>query len=204
MYIVCADLEGIFTPEVWINVAEKTGVSDLRLTTRDISDYDVLMKRRLKIMDENGLKLTDIQKVIATLEPLEGGQSLLDWMRSQIPVIIVSDTFTQFAGPLMEKLGWPTLICNTLEINPDGAIAGYCLRQTDGKRKTVLALKNLNYQVISIGDSYNDISMLQAADAGLLFNPPANVVEEFPDLPVTRSYGELKEQIRRVLSNGAI
>lgn len=199
MYIVCADLEGIFTPEVWINVAEKTGVSDLRLTTRDISDYDVLMKRRLKIMDENGLKLTDIQKVIATLQPLEGAVALLDWMRSQIPVVIVSDTFTQFAGPLMEKLGWPTLICNTLDVNADGFIAGYRLRQKDGKRMTVLALKNLYYRVISIGDSYNDISMLQEADTGLLFNPPDNVVQEFPDLPVTRSYEELKAQMQRVI-----
>jgi phosphoserine / homoserine phosphotransferase len=204
MYIVCADLEGIFTPEVWINVAEKTGISDLRLTTRDISDYDVLMKRRLGILKENGLKLTDIQKVIATLEPLEGALEFLNWIRARVPVVIVSDTFTQFAGPLMEKLGWPALLCNTLSVDPDGSVAGYHLRQKDGKRMAVLSLKNLYYKIISIGDSYNDISMLTEADAGILFNPPENVKEEYPDLPATYTYEEIKEKIERVLLNGSL
>ena len=202
MHIVCADLEGIFTPEVWINVAEKTGIPELKLTTRDISDYDVLMKKRLKILDENGLKLTDIQEVIATLDPLDGAADLLEWIRSNTQIVIVSDTFTQFAGPLMKKLGWPTLICNTLSVNPDGSIADYHLRQKDGKRMTVLAMKNLYYRTISIGDSYNDISMLIEADTGILYNPPPNVTEEYPDLPVTYNYDELKEQIRWSLQNG--
>ena len=204
MYIVCADLEGIFTPEIWINVAEKTGIAELRLTTRDIPDYDVLMKKRLKILAENGLKLPDIQKVIATLDPLEGAVEFLNWIRSRTQILIVSDTFTQFAGPLMEKLGWPTLLCNTLSVNPDGSIAGYRLRQKDGKRMTVLSLKNLYYQIISIGDSYNDISMLKEADAGILFDPPENVKKEFPELPVTYSYDELKKKIQAILSNGLL
>ncbi len=203
MHIVCADLEGIFTPEVWINVAEKTGIPELKLTTRDISDYDVLMKKRLKILDENGLKLTDIEEVIATLDPLEGAAEFLTWVRSNTQIVIVSDTFTQFAGPLMEKLGWPTLICNTLSVNPDGSISDYHLRQKDGKRMTVIAMKNLYYKTISIGDSYNDISMLKEADTGILYNPPANVTEEYPELPATYNYGELKEKIRLSLSNGA-
>lgn len=202
MHIVCTDLEGIFTPEIWINVAEKTGIAELRLTTRDISDYDVLMRKRLGILDENGLKLSDIQAVIATLEPLPGAREFLDWLRARVQVVVVSDTFTQFAGPLMEKLGWPTLFCNTLTVEPDGRISGYQLRQRDGKRMAVLALKNLYYTIVSIGDSYNDISMLMEADAGILFNPPDNVTAEYPNLPVTRTYGELKDKIGPILSNG--
>src|SRR6056297_251938 len=145
MPIVCTDLEGVFVPEVWINVAEKTGIEELKLTTRDISDYDVLMKKRLAILAEKGLKLKDITNVIATIDPLAGAVEMLDWLRRQVPVIIVSDTFTQFAGPLMEKLKMPTLFCNTLEIDENGAISGYVLRQQDGKRKTVQALRSLNY-----------------------------------------------------------
>ena len=146
MDIVCTDLEGIFTPEIWINFAEITGIEELRLTTRDISDYDVLMRRRLAILDENNLKLDDIQAVIAKMEPLEGAFELLDWLRSMMQVIIVSDTYVEFAGPLMEKLGRPTLFCNTLSIAADGSIAGYNLRQPDGKKKVALALKTLNYK----------------------------------------------------------
>jgi phosphoserine / homoserine phosphotransferase len=202
MHIICTDLEGIFTPEIWINVAEKTGIPELRLTTRDISDYDILMKKRLKILEENNLKLQDIQSVITTLDPLEGAAEFLNWLRSNNPVVVVSDTFTQFAGPLMEKLGWPTLLCNYLSVESDGSISGYNLRQKDGKRMTVLALKNLNYKVIAVGDSYNDISMLLESDAGILFNPPDNVVEEYPQLPATQSYDELKTRIETILSNG--
>ena len=195
MHIVCCDLEGVFVPEIWINVAAKTGIEELRLTTRDISDYDVLMKRRLKILDRERLKITDIQNVIAGLDPLEGAVEFLDWLRSVTQVIIVSDTFVQFAGPLMKKLGSPTLFCNTLTIGADGVVEGYNLRQKDGKKKAVIALKSLDYSVIAVGDSYNDIAMLREADRGILFRPPVNVTNEFPELPVTRRYDELKELI---------
>jgi phosphoserine / homoserine phosphotransferase len=199
MQIVCSDLEGVFVPEIWINVAEKTGIEELRLTTRDISDYDVLMSRRIAILEENGLKLADIQKVIAGMEPLPGAVTFLDWLRSQVPVIVVSDTFTQFASPLMKKLGWPTLFCNTLTIDGTGAITGYQLRQQDGKRKVVESLKQLYYCIIAMGDSYNDISMLEKADIGILFCPPDNVVTEYPSLPVTRNYDDLKTYLKDVL-----
>ena len=195
MHIVCCDLEGVFIPEIWINVAGKTGIEELRLTTRDISDYDVLMKRRLKILDREHLKITDIQNVIAGLDPLEGAVEFIDWLRSVTQVIIVSDTFVQFAGPLMKKLGSPTLFCNTLSIGAGGAVEGYNLRQKDGKKKAVIALKSLDYSVIAVGDSYNDIAMLKEADRGILFRPPLNVVTEFPEFPVTYEYGELKELI---------
>ena len=200
MQIVCSDLEGVFVPEIWINVAEKTGIADLRLTTRDISDYDVLMKRRIGILDQHGLKLKDIQAVIAGMDPLPGALETLDWLRSRAPVIIVSDTFTQFASPLMKKLGWPTLFCNTLTIDGSGAIAGYTLRQQDGKRRVVESLKQLNYRIIAMGDSYNDISMLKTADAGILFCPPKKVVEEYPDFPVTLNYDDLKTCLTELLN----
>ena len=199
MQIVCSDLEGVFVPEIWINVAEKTGIAELRLTTRDISDYDVLMKRRIGILDQNGLKLKDIQQVISGMEPLPGALETLDWLRSQVPVIIVSDTFVQFASPLMKKLGWPTLFCNTLTIDDTGAIAGYNLRQQDGKRKVVESLRQLNYRIIAMGDSYNDINMLKTADAGILFCPPQKVVEEYPEFPVTHNYDELKTYLKEIL-----
>jgi len=202
MYIVCCDLEGVFVPEIWINVAEKTGISELRLTTRDISDYDVLMKKRLRILDREHLKISDIQNVIAGLLPLEGAVQFLDWLRSTVQVIIVSDTFVQFAGPLMKKLGWPTLFCNSLVIGPDGRVEGYNLRQKDGKKKAVISLKSLNFKVIAVGDSYNDILMLKEAERGILFRPPENVVKEFPELPVTYNYDELKGLIIETM-NGA-
>ena len=201
MHIVCSDLEGIFVPEIWINVAEKTGIKELRLTTRDISDYDVLMKKRLAILDENRLKIDDIKAVIATMDPLDGALEFLDWLRSRIQIIVVSDTFDQFARPLMQKLGWPTLFCHTLSINPDGSIAGYKLRQKDSKREAVISLKNLNYDTIAVGDSYNDITMLKEADNGILFDPPENVKNEFPEFPVTYSYDDLKNIIQQILSN---
>ena len=201
MYIVCADMEGIFTPEIWITVAEITGIEDLRLTTRDISDYDVLMKKRLAILKEHGLKLQDIQAVIAKMEPLEGALEFLNWLRSRLQVIIVSDTYVEFAGPLLEKLGWPTLFCNTLSVATDGSISGYNLRQTDGKQKVANALKNLNYKVIAIGDSYNDITMLQAAESSILYRPPPNVKAQFPEFPVTLNYQELKYEIQRIIDH---
>ena len=195
MDIVCSDLEGIFTPEIWINVAEITGIKELRLTTRDISDYDVLMKKRLAILDKNNLKLDDIQAVIAKMEPLDGALEFLNWLRSLVQLIIVSDTYVEFAGPLIEKLDRPTLFCNTLSVNADGSICGYNLRQQDGKQKVALALKTLNYRVIAIGDSYNDITMLKAADYGILYRPPKNVKKEYSKFPTAFTYAELKEKL---------
>jgi len=200
MDIVCSDLEGIFTPEIWINVAEITGIEDLRLTTRDISDYDVLMKYRLDILYKHNLKLADIQSVIAKMKPLEGALEFLNWLRSEVQVIIVSDTYVEFASPLMEKLGRPTLFCNTLSIATDGSISGYQLRQQDGKQKVVLALKNLKYDVIAVGDSYNDITMLQAADHAILYRPPANVKEEYSEFPTAFNYEELQKRLRDTLN----
>ena len=193
--LACLDLEGVLIPEIWIAVAEKTGIKKLRLTTRDIPDYDELMRGRLKILDEHNLKLADIQEVIGTLSPLEGAKEFLDWLKSEFQVIILSDTFYQFAGPLMEKLEHPTLFCNELIVNNDGCVTNYRLRQPDGKTKAVTALKGLNFQVIAAGDSYNDTGMLKIADAGILFRPPDNVIEEFPQFPVTRTYDEFKEKL---------
>ena len=202
MYIVCCDLEGVFVPEIWINVAEKTGIEELRLTTRDISDYDVLMKRRLGILDAHGLKLSDITRVIGTMEPLDGASDFLDWLRSRTQVIILSDTFVEFAGPLMRKLGWPTLFCNSLVVEPDGTVTGYKMRQDDGKRMSIMALKNLNYRVIAMGDSYNDITMIKEADVGILFQPPVNVAAEYPELTVAMNYPELQNLIEELLEKG--
>ena len=199
MFIVCSDLEGIFTPEIWINFAEITGIEKLRLTTRDISDYNVLMKQRLAILEENNLKLTDIQAVIGKMDPIEGALEFLNWLRSQVEVVIVSDTYVEFAGPLMEKLDRPTLFCNTLSVNGDGSITGYNLRQQDGKKKVALALKSLNYRVIAIGDSYNDISMLQAADHAILYRPPENVMQEYNEFPTAFNYEELKERLLEIM-----
>jgi phosphoserine/homoserine phosphotransferase len=199
MHIVCSDLEGVFVPEIWINVAERTGIAELRLTTRDISDYDVLMKRRLSILDANGLKLKDITDVIAAMDPLPGARAFLDWLRARTQVVIVSDTYVEFARPLMEKLGWPTLLCHSLTIDDSGAIAGYNLRQSDGKRKVAQAFKTLNYQVLAMGDSYNDVSMLKEAHQGILFCPPKNVVDEYPQFPVATTYDDLKEIFGKVI-----
>lgn len=199
MYIVCADLEGVFVPEIWINVAERTGIEELRLTTRDISDYDVLMKKRLGILKTNNLKLQDITDVVDTMEPLEGALEFINWLRSVTQIIILSDTFVQFAGPLMRKLDWPTLFCHTLSIDSDGYIVGYNLRQQESKRGAVEALKNLNFKVIAMGDSYNDITMLKAADKGILFHPPDNVKDEFPEFQVSFDYDTLKTLISDTL-----
>ena len=200
MHIVCSDLEGVFVPEIWINVSKKTGIEELKLTTRDISDYDVLMKKRLGILKEHGLKLKDIQDVIATMDPLPGALEFINWMRARTQVIVVSDTFVQFAGPLMEKLGYPTLFCNTLEVANDNSVADYRLRQKDGKKKTVQALKTLDYQIVAMGDSYNDITMIQEADKGVLFRPPQNVIDDYPDLPVTESYEEVQEILEQTFA----
>jgi phosphoserine/homoserine phosphotransferase len=200
MHIVCTDLEGVFTPEIWITVAEKIGIAELRLTTRDIPDYDVLMQKRLAILNENGLKLKDITDVIDTMQPLEGAGAFLTWLREQTQVIVVSDTYTEFARPLMEKLGWPTLFCHHLTVDPAGTILNYNLRQKDSKFRAVRALKNLNFNVLSIGDSYNDITMLTASDHGFLYRPPVNVKKEYPQFPVSYTYDELKTRIKPVLN----
>ena len=199
MHIICADLEGVFVPEIWINVAQQTGIEELRLTTRDIADYDVLMKRRISILYENGLKLKDVIAVIESMDPLEGAVEFLDWLRCRTQVIILSDTFIQFAGPLMKKLGWPTLFCHTLSVDDEGFISDYNLRHENNKKAVVISLKQLNFEVIGLGDSYNDIDMLKASDMGILFHPPENVTKEFPEFPVSRSYNGLKRMIGDVL-----
>ena len=193
--IVAMDLEGVLVPEVWIAVAEKTGIERLRLTTRDISDYDELMRMRIGILRENGLTLRDIQEVISTMDPLPGAGDFIDWLRREVQPIILSDTYYEFALPLMEKLGYPTLLCNSIEADGGNTVSDYHLRIRDGKRKAVEAFKGINFRVIAVGDSYNDTTMLASADLGILFRPPDNVVEEFPQFRVCREYGELRGYI---------
>jgi len=199
MYVVCSDLEGVFVPEVWINVAERTGIKELRLTTRDITDYNVLMKQRLKILAEHGLKLKDIQNVIATIKPLQGAMEFINWVKEVSQLIVVSDTFAQFADPLMVQLERPTLLCHQLVIDEDDNIIDYTLRQEDPKRKVVEALQGLKYKVIAFGDSYNDVSMLLKAEVGILFCPPQNVIDDYPQLPVANNYVELKAMLSKYL-----
>jgi phosphoserine / homoserine phosphotransferase len=201
MHIVCSDLEGVFVPEIWINVAQITGIDELRLTTRDISDYNVLMRKRMGILDANGLTLKDIQNVIATMEPLEGALGFLDWLRTCTRVIIVSDTFVEFADPLITKLKRPTLFCNSLSVAPNGQITGYTLRQEDGKRRVVEGLQSTNFNVVAMGDSYNDITMLKTAEKGILFRPPKNVISEYPQFPVTEAFDDLKILLEEALSD---
>ena len=198
--IITLDLEGVFVPEIWIAVAERTGIEKLRLTTRDISDYDQLMQGRLRILREHGLTLADIQNVIRCIDPLPGAKQFLDWLRQRAEAIILSDTFYEFAAPLMAKLGHPTLFCNRLETDEGDNLIAYHLRQRDGKRKSVEAFKGLGFRVIAVGDSYNDTTMLAAADTGILFRPPENVVAEFPQFPVVHDYGELRAHISAQLS----
>ena len=201
--LACLDLEGVLLPEIWIAFAEKTGIEQLRFTTRDIPDYDELMQGRLKILNDNNLKLEDIQNVIKTLSPLEGSIDFLAWLKSEFQVIILSDTFYQFVGPLMKSLNYPTLFCHELTVDRNGSIRNYRLRQKDGKTRAVSALKKLNFKVIAAGDSYNDTGMLQEADAGILFCPPENVIKEFPQFPVSQNYEEFKNillEIRTTLS----
>jgi phosphoserine/homoserine phosphotransferase len=198
--IACLDLEGVLTPEIWINVAAATRIDALKRTTRDEPDYDKLMRARLRILDEHGLKLPDIQRVIGAMGPLDGALDFLRWLRARFQVIILSDTFYQFAAPLMAQLDNPCLFCNSLIVEPDGRIADYTLRIRDGKRKAVMALKLLNFTVIAAGDSYNDTTMLAEADAGILFRPPDNVVRDFPRFPVTHTYDELRAAFERATS----
>jgi phosphoserine/homoserine phosphotransferase len=193
--IVAMDLEGVLVPEVWIAVAEKTGIEKLRLTTRDISDYDELMKMRIAILRENGLTLLDIQKVIATMDPLPGANAFLDWLRVQAEPVILSDTFYEFALPLMRKLGYPTLFCNSIETDGGNVITDYHIRIKDGKREAVEAFKGIGFRVFAMGDSYNDTTMLAQADMGILFRPPDNVIREFPQFRVFNEYDQVREYI---------
>jgi phosphoserine/homoserine phosphotransferase len=195
--IACLDLEGVLTPEIWINVAERTGIEALRRTTRDEPDYDKLMRYRIAILDERHITLADIQKVIGSMAPLDGALDFLNWLRERFQVLILSDTFEQFAQPLMAQLGYPTLFCNSLIIDDQGMIRDFRIRIRDGKRKAVMGLKLLNFDVIAAGDSYNDTTMLKEADRGILFCPPDNVVREFPQFPVTRDYDQLRAAFTR-------
>ena len=199
MYIVCSDLEGVFVPEIWVNVSRHSGIDELKLTTRDISDYNVLMKRRLELLRKYGLTLRDVQNVISLLKPLPGALEFVDWLRTKTQFIVVSDTFSEFADPLLRQIGRPTLFCHHLTTDAEGNITDYNLRQTEGKKHVVEAMQSLNYKVIAIGDSYNDISMLKKADHGILYNPPQNVADENNDLQVVKSYAGLKRIISQLI-----
>ncbi|MDR1790393.1 MAG: bifunctional phosphoserine phosphatase/homoserine phosphotransferase ThrH [Propionibacteriaceae bacterium] len=194
MIVTCLDMEGVLVPEIWINVAERTGIEALRLTTRDVADYDELMRHRLSVLDANGISLAQIQSVIAAMGPLPGAVEFLDWLRPQSQVLVLSDTFYEFAAPLVKQLGYPTLFCHNLVVD-GGEIVSYQLRQPDSKREAVLAMKQLNFKVVAAGDSYNDTRMLEVADAGILVNPPPNVVAEFDQYPVVNGFAEFKEEL---------
>jgi phosphoserine/homoserine phosphotransferase len=195
--VVCLDLEGVLVPEIWINVAAKTGIDELKITTREMPDYDKLMRKRLDILDRQGLKIDDIQDVIATMGPLEGATDFLAWLRERYQVIILSDTFYQFAQPLMRQLGFPTLFCNQLDIDGNGRIVQYHMRMQDPKKHAVAALKSLNFRTMAAGDSYNDTAMLGEADVGFFFRPPDHLPKEFPRFPVAQNYDELQDRLRR-------
>ena len=197
MEIACLDLEGVLIPEIWIAFAEKTGIEALKKTTRDEPDYDVLMNYRLDLLRQHGLGLNEINEVIATLKPLEGAVDFIDWLRERFQVVILSDTFYEFAEPLMKQLGHPTLLCHRLESDVDGTVTGYQLRQANPKRQAIVAFKSLYYRTIAAGDSYNDTTMLAEADAGILFHAPQNVIEEFPQFPAVQTFAALKEEFIR-------
>jgi len=192
--LACLDLEGVLIPEIWIAFAEETGIEELKATTRDIPDYDELMQQRLRILDENGLTLPQIQETISKLAPLEGAVEFINWLRERFQVVILSDTFYEFSQPLMRQLGFPTLLCHKLEVNDEGRITDYTLRQKDPKRQSVRAFQLLNYRVISAGDSYNDTTMLKQAEAGILFHAPDNVIAEFPQFPAVHTFEDLKKE----------
>ncbi|MBX9659304.1 MAG: bifunctional phosphoserine phosphatase/homoserine phosphotransferase ThrH [Nitrospiraceae bacterium] len=195
--IACLDLEGVLVPEIWINVAIKTGIEELKITTREMPDYDKLMKRRLAILDEHKLTIADIQSVIDKMGPLEGAPAFVTWLRERCQVIILSDTFYQFALPLMRQLGYPTLFCNQLEIDGGGRIAAHHMRMPNQKKYSVAAFKSLNFYTMAAGDAYNDTAMLGEADAGFFFRPPDHLPKEFPNFPVTQTYQELQERFAK-------
>lgn len=194
MEIACLDLEGVLVPEIWIEFAQITGVEALKATTRDIADYDVLMKQRLRLLDEHGLGLAEIQVAVANLRPLDGAKDFLDWMRERFQVVVLSDTFYEFSQPLMRQLGWPTLLCHRLVVDSDGKVTDYTLRQKDPKRQCIKAFRELNFRVIAAGDSYNDTSMLEEAHTGILFKAPDSVIAEFPQYPAVHSYDALRQE----------
>ncbi len=200
MHIVCLDLEGVLVPEIWIAFSRATGIEELKVTTRDWPDYDKLMRYRIGILDSHGLKLADIQRVIGQLEPLEGAVDFIRELRNITQVIILSDTFTQFAHPLMAKLGFPTLFCNSLVIGEDGSVRGYALRQKEGKLQSVKALKGLNFRVLAAGDSYNDLAMIQEADSGILFRSPEGIRAQHPGIPALESYDELLGAVKEFIA----
>lgn len=194
MEIACLDLEGVLIPEIWIAFAEKTGIEALKRTTRDEPDYDVLMRYRLDILEKNGLGLNEIQEVIATLSPLDGAKDFVDWLRERFQVVILSDTFYEFAQPLMRQLGFPTLLCHKLEVDKTGKVTDYKLRQANPKRQAVVGFKSMYYRTIAAGDSYNDTTMLAEADVGILFHAPQNVIDEFPQFPAVQDFESLKKE----------
>jgi phosphoserine/homoserine phosphotransferase len=193
--VVCLDLEGVLVPEIWIEFAARTGIDELRATTRDIPDYDVLMKQRLRLLEEHKLGIDDIQSVIAEMSPLPGATEFVNWLREQFQPVILSDTFYEFSQPLMRQLAWPTLFCHRLVTDDTGRVVDYRLRQEDPKRASVKAFHSLNYRIIAVGDSYNDTSMLAEADVGILFHAPDKVIEEFPQFQAVHTYDELKQAI---------
>jgi phosphoserine/homoserine phosphotransferase len=192
--IACLDLEGVLIPEIWVAFAEHAGIPELRATTREIPDYDVLMKQRLRLLNQHGYGLKEIQAVIAGLSPLPGAREFLDWLRERFQVVIISDTFYEFAMPFMRQLGYPMLYCHKLEVDDNDRVVNYHLRQVDPKRQTIVSLKTLYYRTIAAGDSYNDTGMLAEADAGILFHAPENVIREFPQYPAVHSYDDLKKE----------
>ena len=197
MEIACLDLEGVLVPEIWIAFAEKTGIEELKKTTRDEPDYDVLMQYRLDLLRQHGLGLNEIQEVIATLSPLDGAADFVDWLRERFQVVILSDTFYEFASPLMKQLGYPTLLCHKLETDKSGNVVNYRLRQANPKRQAIVGFKSMYYRTIAAGDSYNDTTMLAEADAGILFHAPDNVIQEFPQFPAVQTFADLKRQFIR-------
>lgn len=194
MEIACLDLEGVLVPEIWIAFAEKTGIEALKKTTRDEPDYDVLMRYRLELLHQHGLGLKEIQEVIASLHPLEGALDFVNWLRERFQVVILSDTFYEFASPLMRQLGYPTLLCHKLAADSTGKVTDYHLRQANPKRQAIVGFKSMYYRTIACGDSYNDTTMLAEADAGILFHAPQNVIDEFPQFPAVQTFSELKQE----------
>ena len=199
MYITCLDLEGVLVPEIWIAFAEESGIPELKRTTRDEPDYDKLMKWRIGVLKEHGLGLKEIQETIAKIDPLPGAKEFLDKLRKECQVIIISDTFTQFAGPLMEKLGQPTIFCNSLEVAANGEITGFKMRVENSKLTTVKALQSIGYDTIASGDSYNDLAMIQASKAGFLFKSTEAIKAEYPEIPAYETYDELLDAIKKVI-----
>ena len=197
MEIACLDLEGVLIPEIWIAFAEKTGIEELKRTTRDEPDYDVLMNYRLDLLRQHGLGLNEIQEVIATLAPLDGALDFVNWLRERFQVVILSDTFYDFASPFMKQLGYPTLLCHRLESDENGTLVNYHLRQANPKRQAIVGFKSMYYRTIAAGDSYNDTTMLAEADAGILFHAPDNVIAEFPQFPAVHTFDDLKQEFLR-------